>query len=748
MWLARVWFLLVLGLAAVLLSGALTLPGFRDERVAELRAQQAAIEAQAVRTSVAAEVAALTQATHLAALDPELNRTLASIGTDMPEAVARTLVDRSLARLAERSAGIDFLLVASDGTVRGASSRLAGDAAGLARLPLVKAAQGGPLQLDLQPERALAAVALPLPPPDPAALTPAPAPGVVLAATRSPAAAALAAYTALNSDGAVLVTAGELQVGSVPARANAALAAAPLDRAIEVSVEGAAWRARRFELPGASLVVAWPADAPATFSDAGGIAGLFSRAIERGPETGVLLGAVLVLWLLGILLGEALQRRVVRRVAAEVESLAAGPEPVPVELDQIPVWLRALVAAANDAALEARRKAPRREPRAAETSEISAERVLRDAPSRQRATSTPPPVAPEVPRPDSDPPEHFLGSPPAARASLKDRASLDEGVRDRASLDARPSERVRDRASLDARPSERIRDRASLSDGPGEAELVPGEGTAELPGRRVGAAPRERLFSVPGWPREGGSEEVTREVLPRRSFDRPGPVEIDEDDDESTADHPPSGRPLPRRPTTPPPMEDAEHSTDEAGGSVFDLSLPAGPTARRWRSDPPAPAAEGSMPLPSAAKKPSLLEQLRSKSALDPQPAEEGVAGESTVVRPIPLLLLDASAGKDAARDADQTAVGPPPGRSERDLVERAFQQVFEEFIAIKRSCGEPTHTVDYARFRAKLVRTRKSLMERFACTEVRFRVYVKDGRAALKAAPIIDGEEGEETLG
>ena len=29
--------------------------------------------------------------------------------------------------------------------------------------------------------------------------------------------------------------------------------------------------------------------------------------------------------------------------------------------------------------------------------------------------------------------------------------------------------------------------------------------------------------------------------------------------------------------------------------------------------------------------------------------------------------------------------------------------------------------------------------MDRFNCVDVRFRVYVKDGRAALKAAPILD---------
>lgn len=726
MWLARIWFLLVLCLAAVLLSGALTLPGFRDEQVAALRARQAEIEALAVQAAVAAEVEALGRTARLAATDPDLSRTLASITTDMPPHVARTLLDRSLNQLAERTGVVGLVLVAADGTVRGASSRLAVDAAGLARLPLVKSAQGGGPKLALsEADRALAAMPLPAPPPgavSPEAPSPVapggslPSGGVVVVATRTPSAAALAAHAALKSDGRLLVLVGDDAEGTLPPEARAAATGASRESALPLTIEGTPSLARRFPLaavPGADLVLSWPVMPAATFSEAGGITGLFDRALARGPETGVLLGAVLVLWLLGVLVGEAVQRRAVRRVAAEVETIAEGPKPVPVELAEVPAWLRPLVAAANEAALEARRKAPKAEARAADSGEISAERVLRDAvadgersedarggprtPAARPTTARPSSVAPHPSTP-SDPPEHFLTSRP---------------------------------------PSE----------GTAEAELVPGEGTAELPGRRVGAAPRERLLSVPGWPRGSDApEEITREVGPRRSFDRLGPVEIDDDDD-NTADRTRDARPAARRPTTPPPVEDAELSADEAGGSVFDLSLPGASPRERWLSEPPdAGGAEPSMQVPGAGKKASLLSQLRSRSALDPapRPPDEGPAGDSTVVRPIPLNLLDASAGKDA----DQTAVGPPPGRPERDQVERAFEQVFEEFLTIKRTCGEPTHTVDYARFRAKLVRTRKSLMERFGCADVRFRVYVKDGRAALKAAPIIDGNEGEETLG
>ncbi len=52
----------------------------------------------------------------------------------------------------------------------------------------------------------------------------------------------------------------------------------------------------------------------------------------------------------------------------------------------------------------------------------------------------------------------------------------------------------------------------------------------------------------------------------------------------------------------------------------------------------------------------------------------------------------------------------------------------------------------DFRKFRAKLIRTRAQLVEKFKCRDVRFRVYVKEGKAALKASPVLeeDAEDAE----
>ena len=65
------------------------------------------------------------------------------------------------------------------------------------------------------------------------------------------------------------------------------------------------------------------------------------------------------------------------------------------------------------------------------------------------------------------------------------------------------------------------------------------------------------------------------------------------------------------------------------------------------------------------------------------------------------------------------------------------FQQVFEQFIAVKKSCNESIAGLTYDKFAEKLIRNRDELRSKTGCREVRFTVYVKDGKAALKATPV-----------
>ncbi len=65
------------------------------------------------------------------------------------------------------------------------------------------------------------------------------------------------------------------------------------------------------------------------------------------------------------------------------------------------------------------------------------------------------------------------------------------------------------------------------------------------------------------------------------------------------------------------------------------------------------------------------------------------------------------------------------------------FLQVYEEFIALKQKCGEPTENLTFERFSKKLQKNEDTLISKHACRMVRFQVYEKDGKAALKASPV-----------
>ncbi len=67
------------------------------------------------------------------------------------------------------------------------------------------------------------------------------------------------------------------------------------------------------------------------------------------------------------------------------------------------------------------------------------------------------------------------------------------------------------------------------------------------------------------------------------------------------------------------------------------------------------------------------------------------------------------------------------------------FQKVFEEFVAAKKQCGEPTAGFTFEKFVTTLRKNKEQIVTKHGAKGVRFTVYVKDNRAALKATPIKD---------
>ena len=88
-----------------------------------------------------------------------------------------------------------------------------------------------------------------------------------------------------------------------------------------------------------------------------------------------------------------------------------------------------------------------------------------------------------------------------------------------------------------------------------------------------------------------------------------------------------------------------------------------------------------------------------------------------------------------AAIPAEVLAAATGEHKASEDVAE--WLSVYEDFIRTKKQCGEPTDGLTFDKFQHTLKKNRDALMQRHGCRRVRFSVYVKEGRASLKATPV-----------
>jgi hypothetical protein len=166
---------------------------------------------------------------------------------------------------------------------------------------------------------------------------------------------------------------------------------------------------------------------------------------------------------------------------------------------------------------------------------------------------------------------------------------------------------------------------------------------------------------------------------------------------------------------------------------------------------PPAETAsfEPAPPEPPAAEQPPPEFAAFAAAEPPPPPAEEPPApvepapvaaahADGTVTSATRLETRTEELYKMAAAavpEAPANVALPAPDAPTED--EEHWQAVYEHFLRVREECGESAEGVPYDRFRLKLQKNRDQLMEKYGCRSVRFQVYVKEGRAALKASPI-----------
>ncbi len=187
----------------------------------------------------------------------------------------------------------------------------------------------------------------------------------------------------------------------------------------------------------------------------------------------------------------------------------------------------------------------------------------------------------------------------------------------------------------------------------------------------------------------------------------------------------------------PAPMESigspgASSPSNDVDGQV--TATPAGSTtARPIRDSSARPKRKSSWPARApSTRRPATAAVRQSEESMTPMPDDPPTRPnaqlddydgfdepeENTQIKHVPQSLIEASA----------------PGEQGE---ETHFREVFDQFVATQKECGASTSGLTFDKFVKKLHAARDQVIKRHDVAEVRFTVYVKEGRAALKASPV-----------
>jgi hypothetical protein len=164
----------------------------------------------------------------------------------------------------------------------------------------------------------------------------------------------------------------------------------------------------------------------------------------------------------------------------------------------------------------------------------------------------------------------------------------------------------------------------------------------------------------------------------------------------------------------------------------------------------PPPAKQPSLTLvgvaPAApAPTPAAVPAVRGPAAPAPRPGAAAAALAPTPAAP-PVMPFDRPDDADEATvvshvsseilgqlSGDRSTDRPPPILDET----AEWRRVYDEFLRLKKECGETTDGLNFEKFKSTLRKNRDQLLQRHGCKSVKFSVYLKEGKAALKANPI-----------
>jgi hypothetical protein len=176
---------------------------------------------------------------------------------------------------------------------------------------------------------------------------------------------------------------------------------------------------------------------------------------------------------------------------------------------------------------------------------------------------------------------------------------------------------------------------------------------------------------------------------------------------------------------TPQPLAPVAMPTPMAMPAPVAMAAPGGANASAppLRVPPPAPKPPPpKMPPPAAPAGPRGLSSVSSSFRTEDKSV---------------MLKLDGSSGE---LDEEATVIAEVPDqlRQQSRDDDGHFREVFEQYLALRQQCGESISELSFDKFTVTLRKNRDTIMlQRPETKDVRFTVYVKAGKAALKATPV-----------
>jgi len=194
----------------------------------------------------------------------------------------------------------------------------------------------------------------------------------------------------------------------------------------------------------------------------------------------------------------------------------------------------------------------------------------------------------------------------------------------------------------------------------------------------------------------------------------------------------------------------AERSSGKPALHDKDLNEVLGELEPRMAEDDYAPPPLAKEEKPSGAKEPSPLGSVlppepkgsNTTTAAPPKPPPSPESshppfGGQKGIRPATIGEQQVSSSKAFGGESSVGSGKAPVPDGVSPDVEAHFKEVFNAFIKTKQDCGENVASLTYETFRKQLINSRKQIMNSQSSKEVKFEVYKKEGKAALKAHPV-----------